>query len=137
MAGTTGTESHHGVSIVAVYDCMLFFRAASRPHRVQPLFELVDNGRVTICLSTDVLAEIRDVLTRPRLLTKYPTLTRQAVDNFLAHYARLANWTENVPEHYVLIRDPKDSKYLNLAIETNTPYVVTDDHDLLELMEPA
>ncbi len=41
-----------------------------------------------------------------------------------------------MPEHYVLIRDPKDSKYLNLAITANASYVVTDDLDLLELMEP-
>ena len=124
------------MSVLAVYDCMLFFRAASRPHRVQPLFELVDQGRVTICLSADVSAEIRDVLTRPKLLAKYPALTTEAVDSLLAHYTRLAHWIGAVPEHYVLTRDPKDSKYLNLAIEAKAPYVVTADLDLLDLTRP-
>jgi hypothetical protein len=55
--------------MLAVYDCMLFFRAASRPQRVQPLFELVDQAHVTLCLSAEVVAEIRDVLIRPKLLT--------------------------------------------------------------------
>jgi predicted nucleic acid-binding protein len=55
----------------------------------------------------------------------------------LARYTRLANWIDNVPEHYVLVRDPKDSKYLNLAIEAKSPYVVTADLDLLDLMDPA
>lgn len=41
-----------------------------------------------------------------------------------------------MPEHYVLARDPADSKYLNLAITAGAPYVVTDDLDLLELMDP-
>jgi hypothetical protein len=72
------------VTTLAVYDCMLFFRAASRPQRVQPLFELVDQARVTLCLSAEVVAEIRDVLTRPKLLAKYPALTTQAVDSFVA-----------------------------------------------------
>ncbi len=116
---------------------MLFFRAASRPHRVRPLFQLVDRGEVVISLSADVLAEIRDVLSRPRLAAKFPALTPQAVDAFLAQYLRVARWADAVPEHYVLVRDPKDSKYLNLAIEMNVPYVVTDDKDMLDLMDPA
>jgi predicted nucleic acid-binding protein len=42
-----------------------------------------------------------------------------------------------VGAHYDLARDPKDSKYLNLAIEARAPYVVTDDKDLLELMDAS
>jgi predicted nucleic acid-binding protein len=54
----------------------------------------------------------------------------------LAQYLHLARWIDNVPEHYVLVRDPKDSKYLNLAVEANAPYLVTTDLDLLDLMDP-
>jgi len=79
---------------------MLFFRAASRPHRVQALFEFIDRGQVEVCLSADVLAEIRDVLTRPKLLAKYPALTEGAVDYFLGHYVGRARWIDGVPEHY-------------------------------------
>ncbi len=115
---------------------MLFFRAASRPGRVHPLFELVDQGRVVIALGPDVLAEIRDVLKRPKLVAKYRALTSVAVDAFVAQYLHLATWIDTVPEHYTLARDPKDSKYLNLAIAANAPYVVTTDLDLLDLMDP-
>lgn len=125
------------MSTLAVYDCMLFFRAASRPSRVHSLFEVVDQGRVVIALGPDVLAEIRDVLTRPKLIARYPALTSQAVDAFLAQRLSLARWINDIPEHYTLVRDPKDSKYLNLAIEANAPYVVTTDLDLLDLMTPA
>jgi hypothetical protein len=58
-----------------------------------------------------------------------------AIDAFLAQHLRTAKWISNVPEHYVLLRDPKDSKYLNLAIAAAAPYVVTTDLDLLELMK--
>lgn len=116
---------------------MLFFRAVSRPTRVRPVFDLVATGKVTLCFSPDVLAEIHDVLTRPKLLAKYPALTEQAVDAFLAQQLRGAKWMSDVPEQYVLARDPKDSKYVNLAIAAGADYLVTSDRDLLELMEPA
>jgi predicted nucleic acid-binding protein len=86
------------VSALAVYDCMLFFRAAARPARVQPLFDLVKRQAVNLCFSADVLAEIRDVLTRPKLMAKYPALTEQAVDAFLAEQLRIAKWVDEVPE---------------------------------------
>jgi putative PIN family toxin of toxin-antitoxin system len=116
---------------------MLFFRAASRPSRVHALFELVSQARVTLCLSPEVLAEIRDVLTRPKLRKKYPALIDEAIDAFLAQQLRAAKWFADVPEHYVLARDPKDSKYLNLAITAAAPYLVTTDLDLLDLMQPG
>jgi predicted nucleic acid-binding protein len=70
-------------------------------------------------------------------LAKYPALTLEAVDRFLGHYVGRARWIDKVPEHYVLVRDPKDSKYLNLAIESSSQYLVTTDLDLLDLTEPA
>jgi predicted nucleic acid-binding protein len=60
---------------------------------------------------------------------------RKHVDAFLAQQLRGAKWVSDVPEQYMLARDPKDSKYLNLAIAAGAPHVVTDDRDLLELME--
>jgi putative PIN family toxin of toxin-antitoxin system len=116
---------------------MLFFRAALRPQRTSSLFDLVHSGEVTLCLSPDVLAEVRDVLTRPKLVAKYPALTTQAVDAFLGPQLRASKWFSIVPEHFVLQRDPKDSKYLNLAITAASSYLVTTDLDLLDLMEPT
>ena len=124
------------MTTLAVYDCMLFFRAAARPRLARPHFDFVHDGRVTLCLSPDVLAEIRDVLTRPKLVARFPALTKQAVDAFLADHLRMATWIGNVPEQYIVVRDPDDSKYINLAITAGAPYVVTDDLDLLDLMDP-
>ena len=121
------------MSSLAVYDCMLFFSAAARPGRFRPVFDLVERQAVKLCLSPDVLAEIRDVLTRPKLVAKYSALTAEAVESFLARHLRTARWHDDVPEQFVLKRDPKDSKYLNLAIAATAPYVVTLDHDLLDL----
>ncbi len=125
------------MNTLAVFDCMLFFSAAAKPKRVHPLFELVEKGLVTLCLDRQVLAELRDVLTRPKLREKYPALTTEGVDAFLAKQLRSANWLEDVHEVFVLQRDPKDSKYINLAIAAGAPYLVTLDRDLLDLMLPG
>jgi putative PIN family toxin of toxin-antitoxin system len=115
---------------------MLFFRAIARPRLARPHFDLVHSGQVTLCLGPEVLAEIRDVLTRPKLLAKYPALTKEAVDAFLAQHLRMATWISDVGHHYVVARDADDSKYLNLAITAEAKYVVTTDLDLLDLMTP-
>jgi putative PIN family toxin of toxin-antitoxin system len=129
-------EGQHRVTTLAVYNCMIFFRAATRPQRVSTLFEFVRNGEVKLFLGPEVLAEIRDVLTRPKLIAKYAALTPEAVDAFLAEQLRLVNWINTIPEHYALKRDPKDSKYLNLAITAKASHIVSDDLDLLDLMQP-
>jgi hypothetical protein len=74
------------VTTLAVYDCMLFFRAAARPRLSRPHFDAVHDGRVALCLSPDVLSELRDVLTR--LVVRFPALTTKAVDTFLAEHFR-------------------------------------------------
>jgi len=114
---------------------MLFFMRAARPHRARETFDLIDAKTVTYCLSPAVLAEIQDVLTRPRHQRQFPQLTPERVAEFLEEITRRSCLVEDVPEVYRLDRDPKDSKYVNLAIATAAPYLVTRDKDLLELMD--
>lgn len=113
------------MSILAVYDCMLFFQAASRPARVHGTFQVVLDGRVTLCMSPDVLSEIRDVLTRPEHRIKFPALTPQLVDSFLSQYLRKMRWVTDVPHVFDVPRDPKDSPYVNLAIAAGATHLVT------------
>lgn len=124
------------MSTLAVFDCMLFFRAAARPQRTYATFRLIEESRITLCMSPAVLAEIRDVLNRPEHHATFPALTPKLVDAFLARYLRAVNWFSAVPDLYTLHRDPKDSKYINLALAADAPYLVTTDHDLLDLMRP-
>jgi len=86
-------------------------------------------------MSPDVLAEIRDVLNRPEHRTRFPALTPIAVDAFLARYLRAISWFPVVPDSYTVQRDPKDSKYVNLALAAEAPYLLTTDRDLLDLMK--
>lgn len=120
-----------------VYDCMLFLQAALRPDRTHGTFRLARAGLVTLCVSPDVLAEVRDVLTRPQVVAKAPALTPDVVNAFLRDVAGYATLVRSVPEVYTLERDPKDSKYINLALAAGAERIVTWDSDLLDLMDPG
>lgn len=50
-----------------------------------------------MCLSAEVLAEIRDVLTRPKLQRKFPVLRAEAVGTFLGRLSRTAVVINDVP----------------------------------------
>jgi uncharacterized protein len=133
MAGPPSQEER----VIVVYDCMLFLRAASRPDRVSRLFQLVESGEATLALSPEILAEIQDVLTRPEHQARFPALTPAAVNRFLEELLRIGRFVGTVPDRYQLVRDPKDSKYVNLALEAKAHWLVSWYKDLLELNDEA
>ncbi|MGH9948677.1 MAG: putative toxin-antitoxin system toxin component, PIN family [Pyrinomonadaceae bacterium] len=119
----------------AVFDCMVYLQAAiSQASPAEKLFEEVDRGNISLFVSKTVLLEIRDVLTRPIVSEKYPHLTSDYVDIFLNRVLEKARFVRKVENRFDFIRDPKDEKYLNLAITVEADYVVTRDRDLLDLM---
>jgi uncharacterized protein len=88
-------------------------------------------------VSDAILAEVRDVLERPRVRAKNPTITDQVVDDFFHRIDQVAQKIDDVPTSYSLPRDPDDEPYLNLAIAADADYLVTWDQDLLDLMHDA
>ena len=125
------------MSTLAVYDCMLFFQAASRPSRVHGTFRAILDGRVTLCLSAEVLSEIRDVLTRPEHRVRFPALTPQLVDAFLSQYLPGMRWVADVPPAFDVPRNPKDNPYVNLAVAAAHKYLVTWNHRHLGYLDAA
>lgn len=123
---------------LAVYDCMIHLQAASNPHAASG--ECVRRavlGDVQLFLSLEVLAEVRDVLTRPRTLKKFPHLTPAAVNTYLRTVGRFGTVLPDPPHAVSLPRDPNDEKYLNLAVAAGATVIVSRDNDLLDLMNPT
>ena len=54
---------------------------------------------------------------------------------FIADIRLKAICLQNVPEEYHFERDPKDERYINLAIAARASYIVSRDTDLLNLMK--
>ncbi len=46
-----------------------------------------------------------------------------------------ATFVAEVSKQFPHVRDPKDEKYLNLAIQAEAQYLVSRDRDLLDLMD--
>ena len=119
----------------AVFDCVILLQAAGRPTGpAAACLQAVRDGRLELFLSPDILAEVRDVLNRPKTLRKFPALTPEAVDVFLGDVASHATTLPTVPKVFALARDPKDEPYVDLAVATGARYLISRDKDLLDLM---
>jgi putative PIN family toxin of toxin-antitoxin system len=100
-------------------------KADSVPERALLRAEEVD----VFALSAAVDAEIAEVLGRPKLAQAIPLLRRQ---RFLAMLRSAAVWFEPVVR-VTDCRDPKDNKYLELALAAGAETIVSGDYDLLVL----
>ncbi len=118
-----------------VFDCMVYLQAtvnASGP--AAALRRLVDHNEVALFVSHDILEEVREVLSRPKIRQRNPAITDERVDALLRRVADKATLLNDVRRHFTYACDPKDEKYLNLAIEAAAAYLVSRDKDLLDLM---
>jgi putative PIN family toxin of toxin-antitoxin system len=117
------------------YDCMVFLQGLISESGVAVnCFELFENGIVELFVSEEVLAEIQDVITRPKLQAKYSRLTDERVEKLVEVLRTKATLIKNVSSVFNYARDPKDEKYINLAVAAGAEYIISRDTDLLDLM---
>jgi hypothetical protein len=82
-----------------------------------------------ILLSYAILAELSEVLHRKQF-RRY--IDEDDVRRFLAALMREADWVD-VTVQITACRDPKDDKFLSLAVSGQATHIVTGDMDLLAL----
>jgi putative PIN family toxin of toxin-antitoxin system len=124
--------------IAAAFDCMVYLQAATSDRG--PAFAclaLAESNAVGLYVSAAVLAEVRDVLTRPDIRIQFPHLTAERVDLFLQKLATIAIVVNDVSDAGVALRDVDDLPYVNLAVAANVGYLVSWDPHLLDLMKDA
>ncbi|HZZ41891.1 MAG TPA: putative toxin-antitoxin system toxin component, PIN family [Tepidisphaeraceae bacterium] len=116
-----------------VYDCNILFQSLIRTGPAARCLELVELGRVQLLISSFSLAEAAGVFARPKVRAKYPELTDARITRLFellrSRCTMIATHTTNIE----LPRDPKDIPYLELALIGRADYLVTRDHDLLDL----
>ena len=102
-----------------------FLFSQSKPRQV------LDQATVigVIVLSSSVLSELEEVLYRPKF-DRY--LTKERRQEFLENLTENAQFID-VTEQINECRDPKDNKYLELALSGQAECIVTGDDDLLVL----
>lgn len=118
-----------------VFDCMIYLQAtASESSPAAALLRMLDDSTISLFVSNDILDEVRDVLSRPKIRQKNHRITDERVDALLTRLAEKGTLLESVAKHFSYERDPKDEKYINLAVEADATYLVSRDNDLLDLM---
>lgn len=83
-----------------------------------------------ILVSTETLHEFCSVLLRPKF-DRYAGLERR--QEFLERYRRIVEFVA-VPASIHACRDPRDDKFLSLAIHGEADLIVTGDSDLLSFI---
>ena len=96
-----------------------------------PPGEVIDYAmrQKAIIASAATLAELNDVLLRPRF-ERYLQEARRL--EFLQHLEQEAELV-TITHRITACRDPKDDKFLELAVSGNASHIITGDNDLLSL----
>lgn len=112
-----------------VFDASAVVSAALKADSVPERALLRAEEADVFALSATVDAEIAAVLSRPRFAQ---AISRERREHVLAVLRGEAVWFE--PSFHVTdCRDPKDDKYLELALASGAETIVTSDDDLLVL----
>lgn len=127
---TTGKDA-----LRVVFDCMVYVQATvSEKSPAAALLRHVESGAITVYLSREVVEEVKDVLSRPKLRAKMPNINDVTVDALFKRLGRIAVFVRPIPKVFTYTRDPKDEKYINLAVAADAQYIASRDTDLLDLM---
>lgn len=125
-----------GYSRRIVIDSNVLVRAAIQVESAAgEVLSLCEQRRVLILLSKPVLSEYRFILNHPDLLSRYPTLEERRVNITLERLAFVGDVIRSSRVRFEYPRDPKDAKFVELAIAGNATHLVTLDRDLLDLPE--
>lgn len=117
-----------------VVDTNILVRALIRPQgTVGPVLQRLRRGDYTLLYGTSLLEEVVDVLNRPRIRRKYGLTEadiRTVVGLLLLRGEAVA--TTGWPA-ITACRDPKDNKFLEVAVAGKADVIVSGDEDLLVL----
>lgn len=92
---------------------------------------LLRDGRYTILYAQSLLAELVDVLNRPRIRHKY-RLSNEDIETALA-LILLRGEAVHPQRQITICRDPRDDKFLEVAVAGKANVIVSGDEDLLGL----
>lgn len=120
---------------LVVFDCVVFLQGLIKESGpAVNCIERFEQGRLSLVISSEILTELYDVLSRSQLRRDFPLLTDEKVEQLIETLLLKGRMLRNVPRRFELPRDPDDEPYLNAAIESGAQFLVTRDRDLLDLM---
>ena len=122
--------------LLVIFDTVALVQSTINPHSsAGQCLAYFEQSKISVAVSRDMLAEVRDVLSRPHFRQKYKHITDEVVAAIIQLLSYKGRYLRTVPKHFTYPRDPKDEPQLNLAIEVQADYLISRDHDLLDLMK--
>ena len=119
----------------AVFDAVVFVQSLANPDGpAAACWRRVLAGELTHFASDDTLAELADVVSRPKV-AKRLGFDAEIARTFLDAVRRASTVIGDVPARFTYPRDPKDEPLVNLALAAGARFLVTWDNDLLDLMK--
>lgn len=119
-----------------VADANVFVSAALGRSPASPSVRIINaalDGRLELAMSPALLAEIVDVLSRPRIRKR---ISAEDAQLFLADVAAQALMFADPPDPPSVCRDPDDDYLVALAVASGAEVLVSGDDDVLAV-EPA
>jgi putative PIN family toxin of toxin-antitoxin system len=124
-----------GVLTAIVLDTNVYVQYFLNPKGVAAkCLAAVEDRKARLFISRDVLTEVRDVLLRPKILSRLPADSSLQVELFLRYVTEISTLFDPISPQFLFDRDPKDQMFIDLAIETGADFLVTRDKDMLDLM---
>ena len=114
--------------IRAVVDLTEMIRLSMQPLPRSPLMQKWEAGAFVWITSPDLIAEFRQVTSRPNLARRIRPLVRDAIADALWDRAVLVTPASEFPH----CRDPKDNLVVATAVAANADFIVTTDRDLYD-----
>ena len=97
--------------------------------RVADLLTLIQSGKVEVVTDARQIAEIEDVLSRPKIKKIIGPQRLAIMLRFIHRKAKLVTPKRRIKA----CRDPNDDYLLEIAVEAKATFLVSGDDDLLEL----
>ena len=97
--------------------------------KLSSLLDLLSYPEFQLVISTELIEEIHDVVSRPKLAKYYISENVNMLMKYMKDFS-LTFELGNIPSR---CRDPKDDYLLELALVSDADFLVTGDKDLLEV----
>jgi putative PIN family toxin of toxin-antitoxin system len=124
-------------SLSAVFDCNVFLQTIfSNKGASHACWKKVLAGEVTLFVTPYMLAEIRALPEHPKL-RRFKGFTAERVERFIEELLDIAQLIDDPPQTFHYARDPDDVHYVDVAVATHSMLVVSNDKDLLDLMNDS
>ena len=117
-----------------VFDCNVFLQTMlSTRGASHACWQKIVTQEIQLFVTPYILAEIRR-LPAHRSLKRFSNFTPERVGRFIEELLDVAQLIADPASVFIYPRDPKDAHYVDVAVATGSLLIVSNDNDLLDLM---